>query len=128
MGARLTGKTGAVKVGGTIVASLDNWDINTKLDTVDSTAFSDIWHQLLATFIGWSGSVSGKWEAGGTNDAFWLAVISGAYVSLDLYPDIGTTEKYTGNAFCDFNIKVAHNGVVTFTAAVTGTGTLVRTP
>ena len=126
--ARITGKTGAVKIGSTTVASLNGWDLNVKLDTVDATAFSDIWHVNLATFLGWSGSCTGIYMAAGANIDFWTAVISGATVTLLLYPDIGATENFTGTAFCDFNIKVAHNGAITFTAAFTGTGTLTRTP
>jgi hypothetical protein len=126
--ARITGKTGAVKIGGVKVASLTGWAINVKLDTVNATAFEDVWHTLLATFLGWSGSVDGIWMSAGANIDFWTACPSGAVVTLDLYPDIGTTEKLSGTAFCDFSIKVAKDGVVTFTAAVNGTGALTRTP
>ena len=126
--ARITGKTGAVKIGGVVVASLNAWDLNIKLDTVDVTCFSDIWHILLSTFLGWTGTVSGVWMSAAGNIDFWTAVTSGAVVTLDFYPDIGTTEKWSGTAFCDFNIKVDAKGAITFTATVNGTSTLTRTP
>ena len=126
--ARITGKSGAVKLGGTKVASLTNWSIDAKLDTVDDTAFEDIWHNFLSTFKGWTGTVEGIWEQGGTNTAFWDQLLLTTTAVLDFYPDIGTTEKFTGSAFCDFSIKVAKDGVITFTAAVKGTGAMTRTP
>ena len=126
--ARLTGKKGAVKIAAGTVLSTDSWDLSVKLDTIDVTAFSDTWHVNLATFLGWSGTVTGKYESAGANIDFWTAVLSGASVALSLWPDSTTTENYAGSAFCDFSIKETHNGVITWSAAFMGTGVLTRTP
>ena len=126
--ARMTGKKGQIKIAAGTVLSMDSWDLSVKLDTVDATAFEDTWHVMLSTFLGWTGTCTGKYESGGANIDFWTAVLSGAVVVLHLIPDSAATEDFYGDAFCDFSIKETHNGVITFSAAFTGTGALTRTP
>ena len=50
MGARMTGKAGAVKIGGVKVASLTAWSLDAKLDTPDATGFEDEWKVLLGSW------------------------------------------------------------------------------
>ena len=127
MGARMTGKAGAVKIGGVKVASLTAWSLDAKLDTPDATGFEDEWKVLLAGFKGGSGSIDGMWEAGGTNIAIWTALLGAAAVTLDLYPDIAATEKFSCSAFVDFGIKTSKDAVVTFTGPFKVTGAVTRT-
>jgi len=124
--ARITGKAGKVTVGGVEQAQMQAWNIDAKTDVVDATAFQDTWHQKLSTFLGWTATIEGLWL--GSVNAFWTAFLSGATVSVVMYPIAGGTECFTGDAFADFSIKVVKDGVITFTAKLEGTGTLSHTP
>ena len=122
----MTGKTGAVYIGANKIASMDDWSLDAKVDTVDITCFEDTWHALAATFMGASGSCSGVYEAGSTNIDVWTAFLTAAVVTLKLYPASGVVEYFTCSAFIDFSIKVAANGKITFTGPFKVTGAVSR--
>jgi len=96
----------------------------------------DAFREQLSLIREWDATAEGRWESAGGNTAFWDSFVAATTVgghqsgkvTVDLYPDAATTEKYTGDAFADFSLKAPHDGVVEFTAALKGTGSLVRTP
>lgn len=134
--ARITGKNGRIKIGGSVVASIDNWTLDAKVPTVDLTAMGDQFKEHGSVIREWTASVDGKWESGGANTAVWDAFVAATTdggptsgkITVDLYPDFAQTEKWTGDAFADFNIKVGFDKAVTFSGKLTGTGSLTRTP
>jgi hypothetical protein len=123
---RITGKSGKITVGGVEVGTMIEWAIDAKTDVVDATAFQDTWHQKLGTFLSWTGSCSGRWL--GSANSFWTTFLTGAVGTVQFFPVAGATENFNGDAFLDFSIKVAKDGVVDFTCKVEGTGTLTHTP
>jgi hypothetical protein len=58
----LTGYGGAVKISTATIAELGEWSADIDLDTEDTTAFLDSWHEFSGTLKGWSGSCSGRWD------------------------------------------------------------------
>lgn len=128
MGTRITGKQGKVTTGASpaIVASISNWAIDAKLPTVDATAMGDSFHQKLGLIRDWTATVEGYWEQGSTNTQFFDIWNGAAKVQCEFFPDQSTTEKWVGEAFANFNLKAAHDGVVAFSATLEGTGALTR--
>ncbi len=126
---RITGKEGKVSLDGNIVASTNSWVLDAKLDTVDVTAFSDVYRQNLSTFKSWTGTVEGHWEDAGGNTDFYDVLNGTDPVTIELFPVAGGTEKFSGSAFItSFSLKTPHDGAVDFSATFVGTGTLTRTP
>lgn len=133
---RITGKNGRIKVSASTVLSITNWAINAKIPIAKATAMEDSFATNLSLIREWTADVEGIWESGGANtalfDAFVAATTSGGHqsgkITVDFFPDAAQTEKFTGDAFADFDIKVGHDKTVTFTGKLTGTGSLVRTP
>ena len=101
------------------------WNVNTKLDTADATAFGDVWHTLLATFIGWSVTIDSYHVNG-----YWfgaLVTTNNFYVHLfTSYTGASNEEYFVGNGYLDDGVKVAHNAVVTEPITLNGTGVLKR--
>lgn len=133
---RITGKNAEIKVSASVVLSTRTWSINAKVPVAKATAMRDQFAVHLSLIREWSADVEGVWESGGANVDLWTpfenATTNGGHqsgkVTVDFYPDSAQTEKWTGDAFADFDIKVGHDKEVTFTAKLTGTGSLVRTP
>jgi len=133
--ARISGKNGQLKLDGSVIASIFDWKLDAKIPLADSTAMQDQYHQKLSLIREWAGSAEFRWEPGVNaslfTSTFAAATTDGGHqsgkVTLDLYPDENATEKFTGDAFCDFSLKVPHAGVVDGTVTFTGTGSLVRT-
>lgn len=134
--ARISGKNGQLKVGGVTVASISAWTLDAKVPVMDATAMMDAFKLNLSGIREWAATVEGRWESGGANtdiwDSFDTATTSGGsqsgLITVELYPDAATTEKWSGDAFADFTIKTGHDKVVEFTGKLTGTGSLTRTP
>lgn len=136
--ARITGKNGQVKLGGTVIASIDDWTIDAKIPVADATAMGDQFHVKLSLIREWSATMKLKWEPGVASNfavfgsAFALATTDGGNqsgkVTLDFYPDAGATEKFSGDAFIDFALKAPVGGVVESDCKAVGTGALTHTP
>jgi hypothetical protein len=133
---RITGKNGQLKIGGSVIASITAWSINAKIPVAKATAMMDQFAVNLSLIREWTADVEGIWESAGANtavfDAFVAATTDGGHqsgkITVDFYPDENETEKWTGDVFADFDIKVGHDKTVMFTGKLTGTGSLVRTP
>ena len=121
MGNRITGKAGKITVASVEVAQIHEWSLDASVDVVDVTAFQDTWHQKLTTFLGFTGTLTGRWTGDAT---FWTALVGAVPVTLALYLTAGGTTNWTGSAICNFSISVPFDGAVDFTASFEGTGTL----
>jgi hypothetical protein len=134
--ARITGKNGRVKIDTVTVASISDWSLDLKVPLADATAMEDQFKVNLSLIREWSGSISGHYESAGVNDmvldTFLNATTDGGpqsgKVTLELFPDASATEKFSGDAFLDVTLNVGKDKTNEFSAKVTGTGTLTRTP
>ena len=122
------GKDGTVKVGANAVAEIDSWNVRSQADIADDTAMGDTWKTHLVGMKSWSGQLTCHWDETDTNGQ--EALIEGASVTLNLYPEGGGTGAtyFTGTAtISDTGIDVNKGGVVQRTFSFTGNGALTRT-
>lgn len=133
--ARITGKNGQIKIGGTVVASIFDWTLEAKIPVADATAMRDDYKTKLSLIREWAGTAQARWEPGVNNELFTStfanATTDGGHqsgkITLDLYPDENSNEKFSGDAFADFDIKVGFDKEVDASIKFTGTGSLIRT-
>lgn len=133
---RITGKNGQIKVGGNVIASISDWALDLKIPLADATAMGDQFKTNLSLIREWTGSVTGHFDNAGAQqailDSFLDATTDGGptsgQVALELFPDAAAVEKFAGNAYLDFSLKVAKDKSNEFTAKVTGNGAIAYTP
>lgn len=133
--ARLTGKNGQIKVGGNVIASISDWSLDMKVPTADATAMADPFASKLSLIREWSGTIKGPYDNAAAHiailNSFINATTSGGATSgsitVDLYPDASTLEKWSGDCYVDFSLVVDKSKVNEFTAKITGTGALTHT-
>ena len=106
------------------VGDLYGWAASAKLDTVDVTAFEDVWHTLLSVFLGWTATI----EAYHVNGYWFGALVASNNFYVKLYPDVNAspTEYWIGNGYLSEGVKLAHNAAVTEAITLNGTGVLKR--
>lgn len=133
--ARITGKNGQIKVGGSTVAIITDWSLDAKIPLADATAMGDQFAQKLSLIREWSGQVKGVYgnaaEQVSILNSFLNATTDGGatsgQVAIELYPDAAATEKFAGNAYIDFSLSVDKAKANEFTGKFTGNGTLTHT-
>lgn len=134
--ARITGKNGTVKVGGVVIANIQDWSIDLKIPVADATAMGDQFESKLSLIRGWTGQIKGVFgnaaEAIAILNSFLNATTDGGptsgQISVDLFPDAAATEKFSGNVYADFNLSVDKGKANEFTAKITGNGAITHTP
>lgn len=133
--ARLSGKNGQIKVGGSVIAIITDWSLDAKIPLADATAMGDQFAQKLSLIREWSGQIKGVYgnaaEQIAVLNSFLNATTDGGAtsgsVTLDLYPDAAATEKFSGSVYIDFSLAVDKAKSNEFTGKFTGTGTLTHT-
>ena len=109
------------------VGYLNTWSVNMSADVVDVSAFGNRWKQNVNGSVGWTGSISGFCDLADTGQ---IAVESSLTegTSIDVYFFLsGTNYRYGEAAITGISTEDTHNGVVTFSADITGTGELYKT-
>lgn len=135
---RLTGKNGTIKIGGTVVASIDDWTVDAKVPVADLTAMGDQFKVKGSLIREWTATAKAKWEPGVASNlalfasGFALATTDGGFqsgkVTVDFFPDAAATEKFSGDAFItSFNLKTPVGGPVEASVNFEGTGALTHT-
>ncbi len=132
---RITGKNGQVKVGSDVIANLTDWSLDLKLPTADTTAMGDQFETKASLIRGWTGQVKGTYgnaaEAIDFMNSFFNATTDGGAqsgkITVSLYTDAATAEKWVGDCFAEFSLSVDKSKPNEFTAKITGTGALVYT-
>lgn len=108
------------------VGYLNTWSVNMSADTVDVSAFGNRWKQNVNGSIGWTGSISGFCDLADTGQ---MAVENSltAGTAIDVYFFLtGTTYRYGSAYITGVSTEDTHNGVVTFSADITGTDELYK--
>lgn len=120
-----TGSEGTVKVGTAAVAEIRSFSVQTTADTAEDTSMGDSWRSFKTTLKGWSGSVDCFWDE--TDTTGQGALVEGAEVTLNLYPEGATTgdKYYTGTAIVTgVSINSSFDGLVESSISFQGTGSL----
>ena len=108
------------------VGYLNRWNVNTTSDVIDTSVFGTRWRSNVNGSVGWSGSISGFCDLTDTGQiAVELSMTAGTVIECYFY--LNTTNYRYGSAYVTgVTTEDTHNGVVTFSADVTGTGELYK--
>lgn len=120
-----SGVDGVIKVGSNAVAEVQDWSVNSAMDTIDDTQQSDTWVTHLPGKKSWSGQLTAAWDETDTSGQEALAI--GASVTLNLYPEGASTGDtyWSGTAtVTGIGITVPKNGLLTRAISFQGNGTL----
>lgn len=126
------GKAVRVEKNGTAMAYGNGWQINENLDMGDASRSGQDWKEALPGQAGWSGSFSGQFVPGNTEQkAFFdniIATTPGTKLTDVKFLLDGSTNALTGNIFLTgFSMSPGIGGVVTFTINFQGDGALTLT-
>ena len=124
---RFHGKNGQMKIGLTVVASINKWTLNAKTDKSDVTAFGDPNKVYVQGLKDLKGTIGGWFDD--SEDALFAAADSATPVTLELTPDVSleATHVWTGPAYLDCSIEVPANGPVSVSGEYAAAGAWTRT-
>jgi predicted secreted protein len=108
------------------VGYLNRWTVNLAADTIDVSVFGNRWKDNISGSVGWTGSIAGFCDL---TDTGQIAVETSltAGTSIDCYFFLNGTNYRYGTAYVTgVTTEDTHNGVVTFSADVTGDGELYK--
>lgn len=120
-----TGSEGTVKIGSNAVAEIRTFSIDVTADTAEDSTMGDSWRTFKTTLKGWSGSLDCFWDE--TDTTGQGAIVDGAEVTLNVYPEGATTgdKYYTGTAIVTgTTINSSFDGLVEASFKFQGTGAL----
>lgn len=118
------GKSGVVKVGGTAVAEVKDWSIETTSEMVTTTTMGDDWVGNKATQKSWSASFNAFWDK---SDSAQTSLVEGASITLELQPEGDTTglSEFSGSCIvASVSRSASFDGLVEASFSVTGDGAL----
>jgi hypothetical protein len=123
------GNEGQVKVGTATVAEVTKFDFDVSVAPVDDTQLSDAWETHIAGSgrQKWKGSLACHWDE--TDTTGQGALVVGASVTLNLYPEGSTTGDifWSGLAtITSFSMGVAMDGTIPASFEFQGNGVLTR--
>jgi predicted secreted protein len=118
------GRDGLIKISSTTIGELRNYALTHTSDTVEDSVLGDTYRSRLASMKTWSASGDLYWDEG---DAGQLLITIGSQVTLNLYPEGGSTGDiyYQGSAIVtQFNVSASFDGIVEGSIAFEGNGPL----
>ena len=119
-----TGQYALVKVGGNTVAEARSWTLDISAETVDDTVIGDTYTTHQVTLKSWMASAEVYWDEADTAQS---ACTIGASVTLAMYPEGADSgdSYWTGTATVEkLTLKGTHNGMIEYSIAFKGNGTL----
>jgi len=108
------------------VGYLNKWSVNETADVVDVSVFGDRWKDNVSGSVGWSGSVGGFCDLADTGQIATETSLTAGTVIEAYFFLTGTAYRYGSAYITGVNTEDTHNGVVTFSADITGTGELYK--
>ncbi len=118
------GREGLIKLSSTTIGELRNYALTHTSDTVEDSVLGDTYRTRLASMKSFSVSGDLYWDEG---DAGQLLITIGSSVTLNLYPEGGTTGDvyYSGAAIVtQFNVSASFDGIIEGSIAFEGNGPL----
>jgi hypothetical protein len=110
------------------IASLNSWSLDLTRARADATCFGDtnlVWLQGLPSY---EGEIGGIWDEAASPVLFEVALGSTAAM-LKLIPSTLTpTYFFTGLAYMDASLEVAHDGAITITGSFAAAGSWTMEP
>ena len=112
----------------TAVATLNTWSLDLKRDRADATCFGDTVKQSVQGLPGIEGKLEGIWDET-TSPVLFKASLGEIAVLLKLVPsDLAPTFFFTGLAYLDTSIEVAHDGAIKTAGTFAGAGPWTMDP
>ena len=125
------GIDGVVKVGSDAILNVTSFTLEETTETIDVTSMGDGNRVVLPTFVGFSGSIDGYWDA---DDALLNhtgvvepVIRAGETITFELYPEgtASTALYYSGSAIvASVTRSASFDGAVEYSIAFEGTGNL----
>ena len=118
------GREGLIKLSSTTIGELRNYALTHTSDTVEDSVIGDTYRTRLASMKSFSVSGDLYWDEG---DAGQLLITIGSQVTLNLYPEGGTTGDvyYSGAAIVtQFNVSASFDGIIEGQISFEGNGVL----
>jgi predicted secreted protein len=118
------GRDGLIKISSTTIGELRNYALTHTSDTVEDSVLGDTYRTRLASMKTWSASGDLYWDEG---DAGQLLITIGSQVTLNLYPEGGSTGDvyYSGAAIVtQFNVSASFDGIIEGQISFEGNGVL----
>jgi hypothetical protein len=123
---RYHGKKGSVKLGGTVVLSLNSWTYDAATDKADVTCFGDTNKQYVSGLPDVKGTLAGQFDD--LEPDLFAAAEGGVPVLLDLIPVSTVTGKHwSGQAYVDASISCPANSSITVSGNWVAAGPWTRT-
>jgi len=122
--ARHSGKNGILKIGGTPIGDVVDFDFETAAAEVDVSALNDAWDDYDSGSLSWSGNVTVRFN---TADAQQQLLVSGAVLAAELFTEgdaVGKV-KFAGNILVlNVGRAVSRNSAVDKKVSFRGKGAL----
>jgi predicted secreted protein len=118
------GREGLIKLSSTTIGELRNYSLTHSSDTVEDSVLGDTYRTRLASMKSFSVSGDLYWDEG---DAGQLLITIGSSVTLNLYPEGGSTGDvyYSGAAIVtQFNVSASFDGIIEGQISFEGNGVL----
>jgi hypothetical protein len=118
------GREGLIKLSSTTIGELRNYALTHTSDTVEDSVIGDTYRTRLASMKSFSVSGDLYWDE---TDAGQLLITIGSQVTLNLYPEGGSTGDvyYSGAAIVtQFNVSASFDGIIEGQISFEGNGVL----
>lgn len=125
------GRLARIKINDSVVGRMNTFDFNIEHEMLDRTAYGDTDMKYEAGFRKWSASIGGHYDTDDANQATLRSAADLATKMTDIQFFVDSTGHYTVDIVTDsdsyaqisrFSFSAPHNGIVSFTMEVTGSG------
>jgi len=108
------------------VGYLNRWSVNLSADVIDTGVFGTRWKSNVSGSVGWTASVSGFCDLTDSGQtAVELSLTGGDPIECYFYLNT-TNYRYGSASVSGITTEDTHNGIVTFSADLTGDGELYK--
>lgn len=123
----LAGKDGAVRLSGKKIGYIDNYSLSIEQGTSEVSSFEEQWKTFVGTAKGFSGSFSGTFDYGNTQQKSIIdnLISANASTSVTLNFKVSASLSLTGTAWIsNASIGAAHGDKITISFNFQGSGAL----
>lgn len=111
-----------------VVASLNTWSLDLKRDRADATCFGDTTKVYVQGLPDISGKLEGVWDETLSPVLFGVALGEVAALLKLIPSDLAPTYFFSGLAYLDTGIEVAHDGAIKVSGTFAGAGPWTMDP
>lgn len=123
----LAGKDGEVDLGSAKIGYIDNFSLSIEAGTSEASQLGDQWKQFIGTAKGWSGSFSGTFDYGDTQQKSIIdnLISANASTSVTLKLKVSAALTLTGTAWVsNASVGASHGDKITISFNFQGSGAL----